>query len=339
MSSGPTPSITYKSFVELRPSPDGFLVGNVMSDAPGYTLKETASTGAGDNLGVFGDTPNEPISVTSPDGSPFGSGLAYYGKTDTNGSVVRFPTTGDKAGSYVYILFTDQTYQYNDVVPNASVSQTALVLCFGSGTHILTTRGEVTVENLRVGDRAITASGQHRTITWTGHRHLGAERPLPADQAPVRVRAGAFGHGLPKRDLLLSPGHPVLVGADAEAQGGALVPVMNLINGTTIARTSLASVTYWHVELDAHDILLAEGLPAESFLDFGCRPFFEEASDHRLHNPDFVPPGLAARCRPVALDGPLVEAERARLAAVFAQTLAEDCAWDEDARRFGRAAA
>ncbi|MCJ2080523.1 Hint domain-containing protein, partial [Methylobacterium sp. J-090] len=207
-------------------------------------------------------------------------------------------------------------------------------LCFVAGTRILTARGEVAVEDLRVGDSAITASGRRRTVTWTGHRHLGTERPMPADQAPVRIRAGAFGHGLPTRDLLLSPGHPVLVGADADGQDGVLVPVMYLVNGTTIARTGAKRVTYWHVELDAHDILLAEGLPAESFLDIGCRPFFAEASDHALHNPDFVPPGLSGRCRPVAVDGPLVEAERDRLGAVFAQTLADECAWGADAHRF-----
>ncbi len=108
---------------------------------------------------------------------------------------------------------------------------------------------------------------------------------------------------------------------------------MCLINGTSITREPVVSVTYWHVELDAHDILLAEGLPAESYLDWGDRPFFTEGSDHALHNPDFVVPGLTARCRPVAVDGPVVEAERARLSGVFADALGEACAWDE-AERF-----
>nr|WP_246733238.1 Hint domain-containing protein [Methylobacterium sp. BTF04] len=107
------------------------------------------------------------------------------------------------------------------------------------------------------------------------------------------------------------------------------VPVMCPINGNTISRVERASVTYWHVELDAHDILLAEGLPAESFLDFGCRAFFDDASDHALHNPDFVVPGLSARCRPVAVDGPVVEAERLRLDAVFTADLHTQCAWAE----------
>ncbi|WP_414739711.1 Hint domain-containing protein [Methylorubrum extorquens] len=204
-------------------------------------------------------------------------------------------------------------------------------LCFGTGTHIRTSRGEVAVEDLQVGDRAVTASGALRPITWIGHREISAgSGSLSFNQQPVRVRAGAFGHDLPARDLFLSPGHPVLVGADADNEGGALVPVMCLINGTTITREPVASVTYWHIELDAHDILLAEGLPAESYIDGGDRPFFSEASDHALHNPDFVVPGWDGRCRPVAVDGPAVEAERLRLDAIFAGSLNAQCDWTAD---------
>ncbi|QRE74312.1 peptidase metallopeptidase [Methylobacterium aquaticum] len=209
----------------------------------------------------------------------------------------------------------------------------AVAVCFTTGTRLRTARGEVAVEDLQVGDRAVTASGALRPVTWIGHRDLdGRGRTLPASQQPVRLRAGAFGPGLPARDLRLSPGHPVLVGADADGAGGHLVPVMCLINGTSIVRELVSSVTYWHVELDAHDILLAEGLPAESYLDWGDRPFFSEGSDHALHNPDFVVPGLSARCRPVAVDGPVVEAERARLSGVFAAALGAACAWDAPER-------
>ncbi|MBB2963507.1 hypothetical protein FHU13_003911 [Methylobacterium sp. R2-1] len=185
------------------------------------------------------------------------------------------------------------------------------------------------VEDLQVGDIAVTASGTLRPITWIGHREMmAAGAVLPFHQQPVRVRAGAFGQGLPARDLSLSPGHPVLVGADADYEGGVLVPVMCLINGTSITREPRASVTYWHIELDAHDILLAEGMPAESYIDGGDRAFFVEASDHALHNPDFVPTGWNGRCRPVAVDGPVVEAERLRLDTVFASALSEQCEWD-----------
>ncbi|HJE23760.1 MAG TPA: Hint domain-containing protein [Methylorubrum populi] len=216
---------------------------------------------------------------------------------------------------------------------NQTLGAYAAPVCFVTGTQIRTERGDVAVEDLKVGDVAVTASGRLRPITWIGHRDMKAVgAALPFHQQPVHVRAGAFGHGLPARDLLLSPGHPVLVGADADNEGGVLVPVMCLINGTSITREPRATVTYWHVELDAHDILLAEGLPAESYIDGGDRAFFAEASDHALHNPDFVPAGWNGRCRPVAVEGSVVEAERLRLDAVFAGSLSAQCDWDAASR-------
>ena len=201
-------------------------------------------------------------------------------------------------------------------------------MCFVSGTSIRTTRGDVAVEALTAGDRAITADGSERAIRWIGKRDIEcAELAEPSTSWPVRIRAGAFGAGLPKRDLYLSPGHPVLVGRGGDE---VLVPVMCLINGTSIARVSVDTVTYWHVELDAHDLLLAEGLPAESFLDYGNRGWFEKGGDHDLLHPDWVAPGLEGRCRPVALDGPVVEAERRRLDMVFAAGLTAQCRWPSE---------
>ena len=89
----------------------------------------------------------------------------------------------------------------------------------------------------------------------------------------------------------------------------------------------VATVTYRHVELDRHDLLLAEGLPAERYLNFNNRPFFEDGASHALTNPDFVPSGLSERCLPAAVKGPIVEAERRRLDAVFATGLAAACGW------------
>nr|WP_298952392.1 Hint domain-containing protein [uncultured Methylobacterium sp.] len=213
-----------------------------------------------------------------------------------------------------------------NLVPNDTNSVddvfVADVICFATGTRLRTARGEVAVEDLRVGDQAVTVGGASRPIRWIGSRSLdGRGTALPSAQQPVRIRAGAFGDGLPVRDLLLSPGHPVLV-------GDHLVPVMSLVNGTSLARMPVEAVTYWHVELDAHDILLAEGLPAESYLDLGSRPWFA-GSDAPLHDPEFVPAQAPGRCRPVAVDGPVVEAERRRLDALFAASLADACAWDE----------
>jgi hypothetical protein len=74
-------------------------------------------------------------------------------------------------------------------------------------------------------------------------------------------------------------------------------------------------VTYWHVELNEHDILLAEGMPAESFLDTGVRPFFANADGFTSLHPDFHPLTLSDFCRPLVQAGPIVDAVRMRLLA------------------------
>ena len=77
------------------------------------------------------------------------------------------------------------------------------------------------------------------------------------------MRAGAFSEGAPRRDLLLSPDHAVYI-------DDVLIPIRYLVNGVSIVQQTVDAVTYWHVELPEHDVLLAEGLPAESFLDTGA---------------------------------------------------------------------
>ncbi|KQP59749.1 hypothetical protein ASF39_16535 [Methylobacterium sp. Leaf108] len=94
-----------------------------------------------------------------------------------------------------------------------------------------------------------------------------------------------------------------------------LIPIKHLINDATIAQVETAEVTYWHVELDSHDILLAEGLPAESFLDTGVRAGFENGAEHIVLHPDFSPLTLDAFCRPLVQEGPILDAVCLRLLA------------------------
>ena len=133
------------------------------------------------------------------------------------------------------------------------------VPCFVTDTVILTDRGEVAVQDLKVSDKVVNASGQHRRICWIGSRFY-PELTAPKSERPVRIRAGAFEDGVPARDLLVSPDHAVMV-------DGLFVAAGHLVNGTSISRgEAVADLTYWHVELDSHDLLLAENTPAESFL-------------------------------------------------------------------------
>jgi hypothetical protein len=134
--------------------------------------------------------------------------------------------------------------------------------CFRAGTRILTERGEVAVEDLRVGERVRTMlDGTLEPITWIGRREVDCAHHLKPRQVwPIRVAAGAFGPGRPHTDLFLSPRHAVYVNE-------VLIPIRHLINGSTITQVPMDRITYFHVELPRHDVLLAQGLPAESFLD------------------------------------------------------------------------
>jgi hypothetical protein len=189
-----------------------------------------------------------------------------------------------------------------------SVTNVAFV-CFAEGTRILTERGQVDVEALRVGDLALTAGGALRPVKWIGHRRVdGVGHPRAADALPVRISAHAFGLNRPQRDLYVSPGHALCV----DVLGEVLIRAESLVNGATIQQVEVDSVTYWHVELDSHDILLAENLACESYLDMNNRSFFVESGVVGLIDvPDVR--AEAEYCRPLHEGGPVVEAVRAQL--------------------------
>jgi hypothetical protein len=159
---------------------------------------------------------------------------------------------------------------------------TDIVICFAAGTRIGTPDGEVPVERLQIGDRAATVAGGTRPIIWIGRRRVDLTRHAdPMRVRPIRIAAGAFADGTPHRDLLVSPDHAVVF-------DGRLIPAKLLVNGASIAPDTICrEMTYFHVELDSHDILLAEGLPAESYLDTGNRAMFENGGQPMVLHPDF----------------------------------------------------
>ncbi len=180
----------------------------------------------------------------------------------------------------------------------------AAVPCYVTGTRIRVLREhtiqDVPVERLRVGDLAITAAGKPRPIRWIGTR---AYPDLTAPQAdrPVRIAAGALANGVPARDLRVSPDHCLWL-------DGLFVAAGHLVNGTsTIRGEAVRDLTYWHVELDSHDLLLAEGAPAESFLAApGVRRQFDGTS---TNDAPLAPASYAPRIE----HGPELEALRERL--------------------------
>jgi hypothetical protein len=120
-------------------------------------------------------------------------------------------------------------------------------------------------------------------IKWIGHRTVDCRRhPRRRLVAPIRVKAGAFGPGQPSRDLYLSPDHAV-------AMDDVLVPIRLLVNGASIVQDmTIPVVRYFHIELDRHDLVMAEGLATESYLDTGNRGVFANGGGPVTLHPDLA---------------------------------------------------
>jgi hypothetical protein len=186
--------------------------------------------------------------------------------------------------------------------------------CFAAGTRILTPCGRVAVEALSPGDHVLTLAGEGLAIQWIGRRKVDCRRhPYPRAISPVRIKAGAFGPGCPERNLFLSPDHAIY-------HDGVLIPVKHLLNGTTLRQMRAAVVDYFHLELSRHDVVLADGLASETFLDSGNRAAFGNTPGAVQLHPDFsrVDTSLSWDARgyaPLCVIGEQVERLREHLAA------------------------
>lgn len=143
-------------------------------------------------------------------------------------------------------------------------------ICFVSGTQIVTSRGRINIENLRVGDLVLTMDSGFQPIRWMGSRKLDAiDLRVHAKFRPIRIRAGALGDGLPDQDLLVSPQHRILVRSKialnmfGREEVLAAAKQLLLIEGIEVAE-DVSDVEYWHILFEKHEIVWANGAPSES---------------------------------------------------------------------------
>jgi Hint domain len=174
------------------------------------------------------------------------------------------------------------------------------LICFAAGTRIATPSGEIPVEFLAVGGTVVTLSGEPRPITWIGKGTVLAPRDRRNAAIHVIVRRDALADGVPHCDLHVTKGHSFYL-------DDVLVPAEFLVNHRSIVWDDRArEVTIYHIELASHDVLLANGAPAESYRDDGNRWLFQNANTGWDQPPK--PPYA-----PVLTGGPVVDAIWRRL--------------------------
>lgn len=181
--------------------------------------------------------------------------------------------------------------------------------CFCAGTLIATPEGDTPVEDLRESDMLRLADGREVPVRWVGRQRVS---PLshPKRANPIRITAGALGDGLPKRDLRVSQDHALCI-------DGMLITAGALINGTTIYQERempREGFTYYHVETEAHELILAEGCAAETYVDYLAEGTFDNAGgrEARVIPEMGLPRVSSARMVPDALRRrlvPLIAAE------------------------------
>ena len=262
---------------------------------------------SGDNSNNAIMSDNEP-DTTFEAGDPVTSFDTYIGSVEIDlvaGGTVSLPVATYAGSTYVLTAegVSEAAYIWPATIDLDALNTAPLAACFLAGTGIATRSGEVPVERLEIGDWITSQNGEVR-VKWIGRQTIST-RFGPAERLlPFRIAAGALGDNLPHTDLTVTADHAMLI-------DGVLCHAGALVNGTTITRVPLAEMgeafTVYHVETEAHEIILANGAPAETFIDNVSRRVFDNFAEFEALYGDVpemqelpLPRAMSARQVPVA---------------------------------------
>ncbi len=244
------------------------VTGNELANViTGNSGDDTLNGGAGDDT-ITGGAGNDTIDGGTGNNTVIFSGNRADYTVSLNGSTYTVsknagPDGTDTVTNVQNFQFADGTFSADDVA------------CFMPGTRIAVPGGEASVESLKVGDLVTTTNGHNMPVRWIGRQTVSQRFVDPLRVLPIRIRAGALGENLPVRDLLISPDHAILIN-DMLVQAGGLVNGMSIVRESNVPMT----YTYYHVELDDHSLIIAEGVPAETFVDNINRLEFDNWDEH-----------------------------------------------------------
>lgn len=248
----------------------------------GSSISWTALGANDDNFRIVDDDDDGRLDAQSDYLNENGPAATFTGYTATSGGT-EYPIFTDSFSNYAILLPQDGSTQTlfatgpgTSNLYQAETSDTDVYLCFGPGTLIATPDGEVAVETLQIGDLVSTADGHNAPVKWIGRQTL---RKLLSGlrMQPVRICVGALGGGLPRSDLTVTADHGMII-------DGLVINASALVNGHSIDWVPMAElpdvVTYYHIETESHDVILAEGAPTETYLDIPGRMAFDNFQEY-----------------------------------------------------------
>ncbi len=270
----------------------------------------TIDLSVGETLQIGGDWGNG-ISNTQGNGGGDGGWTLLSGPSagfslDSSTGVFSYTLTvgaGDIGNTITWVIRDG-----NFPGPNYDQDTVNLVItCFAAGSQIATPLGETSVDALTIGDEIVTATGETVSVKWIGRQTVTQIFAGPRMQ-PVRFRAGSLGQGLPHSDLTVTADHGMVV-------DGMVINASALVNGKTIDFVPAGElpdrVTYFHIETENHDVILANGAPAETFVDnvgrqvfdnfeeyvnlYGAERIIPEMNRPRISSRRLVPAGIKAQ--------------------------------------------
>lgn len=208
-------------------------------------------------------------------------GETFVGSVDVPlvaGGTLRLPVTSDGFSTYVSIpsVYSLSDFTFPSSLDYSTFNTTAFPTCFLGGSQIATPEGECTVEELAIGDAVLTEDGSAVAVKWIGRQTVFTTFGPAERLMPVRFAAGSLGGGLPHADLIVTADHGMLI-------DGVICHAGALVNGETITNVPLSemgqSYVVYHIETEAHEIILANGAPAETFIDNVSRRCFDNFAE------------------------------------------------------------
>lgn len=245
------------TFDPANPPPGGTSVSFVnysMTDQNDDGDLDQSDNDSVNGVDISASYPGDTVTINVPGtGNVTYTGITFY---LANGDRVFTPTDGQVLENGTFVSSTW-------VSPQGPLDVADLgPPCFAAGTLIETERGMTPIEKIEVGDMVFTLDNGYQSVRWRGTRGV----PALDKRAPIRFAPGAMGNA---KELLVSPQHRILVsGWRAELFFGedeVLVAATHLVNADTIHRAPRRFIEYHHLMFDAHEIVLADGVPSESF--------------------------------------------------------------------------